>query len=44
MVILLPYFEDIYCMDFQGETFRILKKGREHEVNRRLGTGDIVEN
>jgi hypothetical protein len=31
-------------MDFQGETFRILKKGREYEVNRRLGTGDIVEN
>ena len=26
MVILLPYFEDIYCKDFPGETFRVLKE------------------
>jgi len=31
MVILLPYFEEIYCMDFPGETFRVLKEKEERE-------------
>jgi len=31
MVILLPYFEDIYCMDFSGETFRVLKEKEEKQ-------------
>ena len=31
MVILLPYFEDIYCKDFPGETFHVLKEKEEKQ-------------
>ena len=31
MVILLPYFEDIYCKDFPGDTFRVLKEKEEKQ-------------
>jgi hypothetical protein len=31
MVILLPYLEDIYCTDFPGETFRVLKEKEEKQ-------------
>ena len=30
-VISFPYFEDIYCKDFPGETFRVLKEKEERE-------------
>jgi len=37
MVILLPYFEDICCKDFPGETFWVLKEKEEREYGIKKG-------